>query len=57
MNRSVEEGKISDQIDFYILKNINSNHTHTEIFEDLFSDHVAVVMSPNATILKKKTVG
>src|SRR6266576_7305159 len=49
-----DEGKIPDLIDFYILKNVNSNHTHTEIVEDMSSDHVPIVMSLSATVLKKK---
>src|SRR6266576_3363435 len=49
-----DEGKIPDLIDFYILKNINVTHTHTEIYEDMSSDHVPVVMSLCATVLKKK---
>ena len=49
-----DENKIPDLIDFYILKNVNVTHTHTEICEDMSSDHVPVVMSLSATILKKK---
>lgn len=30
-------------------------HTHTETFEHMLSDHVPVVMSLNATVLKNKT--
>lgn len=49
-----DTGKLPDLLDFFIIKGISSSYTRVEGINDLTSDHIPVLLSVSATVIKKK---